>query len=271
VSNVSVPASYQTKLPVPSDWQELQRMTSALYRRIWDNEDIQEFGSLGQRQNGVDIFGSIGRTQELGGVQCKCVSSLSPKELENEYKEAINFTPALYKYTIVTTTKRDTALQRKSVELDQRGPLRCTVMFWEDFCAQLSDEKDLLRKFYSDFILFDVEGDSPGKLISVNIDVSHFDLVISELRTNDGHYGGTILVSDLQNRRCITYRLGDHWSRLEGVIGITRCDAFLVSKWLNSFRDIRNLLQIGKVLTTYELSPEERGEASDCGFILIKK
>ena len=64
-----MPALNQVKISVPSDWQELQRMACALYQRIWKDEDIQGFGSQGQRQNGVDIFGSIRGTKKLGGVQ----------------------------------------------------------------------------------------------------------------------------------------------------------------------------------------------------------
>jgi hypothetical protein len=265
-----VPASYQVKLPVPSDWQELQRMTSALYKRIWKNEDIQEFGSLGQRQHGVDIFGSMYGRKKLGGVQCKCVSSFSTTELETEYREALKFTPKLSKFVIVTTTKRDTALQRKSVALSQEGPLRCTIMFWQEFCDRLSEEKDLLRKFFAEFILFGAEGDCAGKLMKVDIDVTHFELVVSKIKATDKHYGGVILVSDLQRQRCITYRLGDHWSRLEGVVGVTRCDAFVVSKWLNSFKKIEKLLQMGTTSMSYELSSKDRREAKECGFALIK-
>jgi len=242
-----------------------------LYKRIWKNEDIEELGSSGQSQHGVDVYGFIGDTKKLGGIQCKCVLKLSPKMLDIEYKKALHFTPELSKYIIVTTAKRDESLQRKSVELSQKGPLECTVKFWDYICEKLCEEKDLLKKYYSDFILFNLEGDSPGKLISVDIDVTHFDLVISELRTKNAHYAGAILVSDLQNRKCITYSLGDHWSRLEGVVGITKCDAFLVSKWLNSFQDIEKLLQIGVVSTTYELTPEDRSEADSCGFILLRK
>lgn len=225
-----MPASYQVKLPPPSDWQELQRMTCALYSRIWQNEDLQEFGSIGQRQNGVDLFGFIANTNELGGVQCKCVSSFTPAQLRDEYKEALRFTPELSRYVVVTTTKRDANLQRTSVDLSKSGRLRCTVMFWDEFSSRLSGEKDLLKKFYSDFVLFEMGGDCPGKLISVDIDVNHYEAVISQLRTKNKHYADVVLVSDLLNRRCVTYRLGDHWSRLDGIVGLTRCDAFLISK-----------------------------------------
>jgi hypothetical protein len=266
-----MPTSYQVKLPPPTDWQELQRMTSDMYKRLWANEDIHEFGSFGQRQNGVDIFGFIGQSKKVGGVQCKCVVSLTPEEVEEEYKSSQGFTPHLSKYVIVTTSKRDTRVQKKSLELTQSGSHICTVVFWEDFCQRLSEQRDVLRKYYSDFILYDIDGDSPGKLIRIDIDVNHYEILVSRLHPEDKHYGGTILVSDLQSRKCITYRTGDHWSRLAGIVGITKCDAFLVSAWLNSFADISELLKLGHTTLTYDLSHEEWDWAEKEGFLLWSK
>jgi len=114
-----------------------------------------------------------------------------------------------------------------------------------------------------------VDGDSPGKLIRIGIDVNHYEILVSRLPANDKHYGGTILVSDLQHRKCITYRLGDHWSRLEGIVGITRCDAFLVSTWLNRFADIGELLRLGQTTVAYELTARERADAEENGFVLL--
>lgn len=265
-----MPTSYQAKIPPPKDWQELQRMTCDLYKRLWSNEDIQEFGSIGQRQNGVDIFGVIDQTKDVGGIQCKCVDSLTPKEVEEEYGQSLGFTPKLSKYVIVTTSKRDAKVQEKSVELTTKPGHSCAVVFWEDFCQRLSEHRDVLRKYYSDFILYDVDVDSPGKLIKIDIDVNHYEILVSRLQSKDKPYGGTILVSDLQNRKCITYRLGDHWSRLEGIVGITRCDAFLVATWLNSFTDIGELLRLGHTTMTYELAAQEKADAEKHGFVLLR-
>lgn len=76
------------------------------------------------------------------------------------------------------------------------------------------------------------------------------------------------MVSDLLSRKCITYRLGDHWSRLEGIVGVGACDAFLVSKWLNSFGNIESILRLGKTAMFYELTDQERKEAEEKGFLL---
>lgn len=266
-----MPTSHQVRLLPPTDWQELQRMTCDLYKRIWSNEDIQEFGSIGQRQNGVDVFGLFGPNKDVGGIQCKCVVSLTSQEVEKEYQKSIKFTPKLSKYVIVTTSKRDVNIQLKTVEITKKGPYACTVVFWEDICQKISEYKEVLHKYYSEFIIYDIAGDSPGKLIKIDIDVNHYEILVSCLPVNDNHYGGTIMVADLQSRKCITYNIGDHWSRLEGIIGITRCDSFLVSTWLNSFADINDLLRLGHTMVTYELTAQEMACAKENGFGLIKK
>ena len=146
------------------------------YKRLWLNEDIQEFGRIGQRQNGVDVFGIIGHTKNVGGIQCKCVDSLTSEDIVAEYRKSLEFTPKLYKYEIVTTSTRDTNIQQKSVQLTKEGQHKCNVVFWDEFCQRLSEHRDVLQKYYSDFILYDIIGDSPGKLIKIDI----ADLVISK-------------------------------------------------------------------------------------------
>jgi hypothetical protein len=266
-----MPTSYQVKLPPPADWQELQRMTCDLYRRLWSDDDLQQFGTLGQRQDGVDLFGFMNKTQEIGGVQCKCAEELTASEVEHEYEKSLKFSPKLSKYVIVTTTKRDTAAQRKAAELSIPGPHRCTIMFWEDFCEKLSEYKDVLRKFYSDFILYDLEGDSAGKLIEVNIDVNRYEILVSRMPPEHAHYSGTVLISDLLTSKCIPCRLPVDWTKLEGVVGMTRADAFLVATWLNSFDDVGELLRLGQTTLTYELTPEEQMEAEQQGFHLLRQ
>ena len=39
----------------------------------------KEYGSLGQRQNGVDVYGTNGETRLVEGVQCKNTKTLSAK------------------------------------------------------------------------------------------------------------------------------------------------------------------------------------------------
>ena len=263
-----MPSLHQINLHPPSDWQELQRMTCDLYKKVWKNDYIQEFGSVGQRQNGVDVYGFPNDGKQLEGIQCKCVEKLKKTDVKDEYKKSLAFHPKLSRFIIVTTTKKDKNIQQKVTEITMQQNYPCEVVFWDDICQLISNYPEVLEKYYSDFNIFKTIYDSPGKLIKIDIDVNHYEILISQIKSKDKHYGGTILVSDLLNRKCITYRLGDHWSRLDGIIGLTKCDAFLVSKWINSFTNIESLLRLGKTTLFYKPSDNDKTEAKENGFIL---
>ena len=132
----------------------------------------------------------------------------------------------------------------------------------------MSEYPEITRKYYPDSFIIENLSDSPGKLVKIDISVNHYELLISKMNSKDKHYGSTILVSDLQNRKCITYHLGGHWSRLNGIVGITSCDAFLISKWLNSFKNIESLIKLGKTTMTYSPSEEDFEEAYKEGFVI---
>lgn len=266
-----MPTPYQIKLPKPSYWQDFQKMTCDLYKELWNNKNVREFGSEGQRQNGVDVFGFVSDSKNIEGIQCKCVRKLTEEDVEQEYEKSLNFHPELSKFTIATTTDPDTNIQRKAAEITKSGKYPCEVIFWYDFCQYLANYIDLIRKHYSEFIIAITESDSPGKLIKLNININHYELIISYINPSDRHYGGSILVSDLLSRKCTTYGLDDDWTRLEGVVGITRCDAFLISKWLNSFEKIEDIFGLDKTIIAYELSEQDRREAEENGLHIMKR
>jgi hypothetical protein len=114
-------------------------------------------------------------------------------------------------------------------------------------------------------------GDSPSKLVRLGIEVTYFELMLTAINSEEGHYAGIILVSSLQNNKCITYRLGDHWSRLQGVVGITGFDAFCVATWLNTFKGAEELMRIGKETLSYQLTAEQKAEARKHGFVPLTK
>jgi hypothetical protein len=53
--------------------------------------------------------------------------------------------------------------------------------------------------------------------------------------------------------------------RLDGVVGVGRGDSFVITKWLNSFKNVQQLLNVGRTQLAYELSHEDRDEADDLG------
>lgn len=81
-----MPSFNQVKLPPPSDWQELQRMTCDLFKKLWKNNYTAQYGSIGQRQNGIDVFGFPNGSKHIEGIQCKCVEKLKKKILKMSIK-----------------------------------------------------------------------------------------------------------------------------------------------------------------------------------------
>lgn len=232
--------------PKPGDWQELERITADLFKEIWQDPYATLFGRQGHKQYGVDILGTPDGGKNHEGVQCKSVETIVEKEVRDEYFDSNNFEPRLSCFIIATTAHRDPKIQQVAVQLSQTGPYRCVVFFWQDICDMLTKYPSVLRKYYADFFIFETIGDSPGKLIRVDIDTNHYELLISKMSVADSHYSGVLLVADLLNRKCQTYRMGDHWSRLDGIIGYGAFDAFLVSSFLNSIGDIDKLLNKGQ-------------------------
>ena len=260
-----MPSLNQIEIPRPSDWQELQRMVCDLYKKIWNNVYILEFGTNGQGQNGVDISGYPDSGKKLEGIQCKRVEKLTRKNVEDEYEKSLSFRPVLSRFIIITTAKKDKNVQQKAAEITATCSYPCELVFWEDVCHLLSDYPEVIKKYYPFITIYD----SPGKHVKIDIGENHYEVLVSRIKAEDKHYGGTILVSDFLSRKCITYRLGDHWSRLDGIVGLTKCDAFLLSKWLNSFTNIESILDIIETKLYYKLSDKDKKEAKRNGFIFF--
>jgi hypothetical protein len=261
-----MPTNQQVAFPPPLDWQELQRMTCDLFRKLWRNPHAQEYGTLGSKQHGVDVCGVVakGKKKLAEGVQCKVTSRLTADQVEAEYEKSQSFRPALSRFVLVTTAKRNTDAQQKAVELSLDGKYPCDLMFWEDFCAKLGRYPKLIRRHYSQFIVVQMVGDASSRLVRFGMDTDNFEMVLTVMPDKDKHYGGTILVSDLLTRRCETYHLGGHYSRLEDMTGY-RWRAFVVSKWLNRFENTDELMRVGKQVYSFGLSEEERAEGRDEG------
>ena len=82
----------------PEDWQQFQRLVLDIFKIKWNNPNAQEFGDLGQRQDGVDIYGKKQSNQKYEGVQCKETKKvISKKLIKAEYEKAKKFEePALF-------------------------------------------------------------------------------------------------------------------------------------------------------------------------------
>lgn len=265
--HAAMPSNHQVEFPVPRDWQEFQRMTCDLFRKIWRNPYAQEFGTQGARQHGVDIFGVVRKKDRVEGVQCKKTVKLTVDVVKEEYDKSLSFRPRLGRFILATTAKRSTDAQQAAAEMTLAGKHPCELLFWEDFCEKLGRYPKLIHKHYSQFFVVQMLGDAASKLVRFGTDTDHFEMMLTIIPKKETHYGGTILVSDLLTRKCETYRLGDHHSRLDGIVG-NRWRAFVVCKWLNRFKSAEDLMRLGKEVLSFDLSDAERREGRKLGLSL---
>jgi len=110
-----MPALATIELPPPSDWNEFEDICADLFALTWNDQNAIRYGRQGQRQNGVDIRGRA-VDGPIAGVQCKGKrqwppTKLTTREIDKQVAAALNFSPPLGQFTIVTTARDDAALQ----------------------------------------------------------------------------------------------------------------------------------------------------------------
>ena len=139
----SVPAQdlAQWQLPPIADWERLERFCRDLWAEIWCDPEAHRNGRSGQPQAGVDVYGTIEKTGRLGGVQCKkrdayAADSLTEEELYEIVNAARSFRPALSRFVVAYTGRRDARLQRvaRNITEDHRalGLFEVDVCSWDD-------------------------------------------------------------------------------------------------------------------------------------------
>ncbi len=104
-----------TQIPKPADEQAFERACIPLWIDILKDPSVTRNGRRGQRQNGVDLYGTRGGDPSHGvGIQCKMKGdgkSLDEEEVRGEVEKALTFKPTLREYYIVTTAPDDVAMQ----------------------------------------------------------------------------------------------------------------------------------------------------------------
>lgn len=128
-----------------------------LHRR--EGIHFQVHGRRGQRQFGVDLFGTR-PDGALFGVQCKNVASLSLEQIRKEIELAEGFEPSLERFCVVTSVDADARLQREirvlSKERRSKALFGVDVLFWQDIEHALSGHADLVAKHFPSLAMGDV-------------------------------------------------------------------------------------------------------------------
>ncbi|MGF6232365.1 tetratricopeptide (TPR) repeat protein [Inquilinus ginsengisoli] len=144
-------------LPPPKDWDAFEDMCADTFQNLWGDHNATRYGRQGQRQNGVDIYGSLAGGG-VAGVQCKGRRSWPPPKLtieglNVEVEKAKGFEPKLAEFTVATINADDAKLQDRARELtvehQKQGLFRVHVIGWGELTRKLTQFPNLLEKHYS--------------------------------------------------------------------------------------------------------------------------
>lgn len=144
------------QLRKPENWQDFETLCKKLWGEIWICPEIKKNGRLGQKQNGVDVYGIPHYDSEYYGIQCKGKneynhSQLSEKEIENEIKKAKEFRPKIKKFYFVTTANKDSSIEEYVREINvknkKNGEFEVHLFSWEDV-VDLIDENKQTHDWY---------------------------------------------------------------------------------------------------------------------------
>ncbi|WP_458068300.1 hypothetical protein [Rhodanobacter sp. BL-MT-08] len=150
-----MPTTTTSRLPPPESWDEFEDICKSAFSLRWANPNLARHGRLGQKQDGVDIYG-IDSLQNLVGVQCKnTTKAISVDVIESECLKAESFNPALSVLYIATTADRDANIQSFVRKLSEsrktQNKFPVDVVFWPDVVHDLSRDESAVRQHYPQF------------------------------------------------------------------------------------------------------------------------
>jgi hypothetical protein len=165
-----MPTFTTMRLPPPKTWQEFEDLVQASLGQRWKTTTLQKNGRSGQKQTGVDIYGSddVGRRV---GVQCKNLKgALTLETVKNEIKRAEKFKGALSALFVATTAEADARLQEEVRFLSDvrvaAGKFAVALLFWDDIVDGLVTNPALLRAHYPQIQIGEAVASSRERLLA---------------------------------------------------------------------------------------------------------
>jgi hypothetical protein len=156
----------------PKSWEKFEELTRALFAKIWGGPLAQRNGRTGQKQHGVDVYGTLAEAPgTFHGVQCKGKdgnynAKATTAEFDAELAKAEKFRPGLAHWTFATTAPNDAPLQRHAREISERrvreGQFPVVAIGWETIQALLSGQSEVIEQFYPEHV-----GDLPKVLAAL--------------------------------------------------------------------------------------------------------
>ncbi|MCJ8163721.1 hypothetical protein MKJ04_02640 [Pontibacter sp. E15-1] len=147
--------------PPPKTWQDFETLTKDL-ARLKLGGDFDNYGRLGQSQNGIDIFG-WDSNNKVTAIQCKhksnakasskkIVTEIKIDVIDKEVALADTFEPTLDNFIIATTAFRDTTIQNHinalNISRKSKNLPKISIWTWEDFEEEIYRHSELQYIYY---------------------------------------------------------------------------------------------------------------------------
>jgi hypothetical protein len=143
-------------IPPPNGWEEFEDIVKSALELRWRTSDLTMHGRQGQKQDGVDIYGSDDLARPVG-VQCKLtVNSINESIIDDEISKAESFKPSIATLYIATTSPSDVVLQQyvRTLSITRVAAKNFSVglFFWKDIVQDLTKDINVLQRHYPQLI-----------------------------------------------------------------------------------------------------------------------
>ncbi|WP_345843371.1 hypothetical protein [Shewanella algae] len=152
-----MPTLANMMIPAPNGWEEFEGIVKSALELRWRSFDLTMHGRQGQKQNGVDIYGTDDLAR-LVGIQCKLTTnSINESIIDAEVNNAEGFQPAITTLFIATTSPSDVKLQQYvrslSVARAKEGKFSVGILFWSDIVQDLTKDVNVVQRHYPQLFL----------------------------------------------------------------------------------------------------------------------
>ena len=148
-----MPTISASRIPPPKSWDEFEDIALSAAKLRWGSSDF--YGRQGQRQDGVDIFGTDRQKRQIGVQGKNTTKGITEKVVKEEIGRAESFKPSLDALYIATTVSRDAPIQETvrliSEERVREGKCPVGILFWNDVCQDLALDDATFFKHYPHF------------------------------------------------------------------------------------------------------------------------
>lgn len=151
----------QKNLRKPKNWQDFELLCKKLLGEIWEcPNNIKRNGRIGQKQNGVDICAIPKGERDYFGIQCRCKdenlnSELTEDEIDQIVADAINFEPKLKSLFIVSTTTKDSKIEKyvrqKNITSLKNNLFSIELYCWEDIVDLINENPETFRWYVTEY------------------------------------------------------------------------------------------------------------------------